>query len=237
MPSSYYNQPVRKTEQKDRWYHNLGEMVLDPATWGTAIGAHIGGAPGAGAGKALGNMIPGVDLGPEDDNFRSNLEGGLEEVTGDFVRGAGQQQMGEFIGDEVGGMFADPTAAEGASAVAEPEWLTQARLGGEDSIYGMPGGGGIDPKAFGASASQEAANAPTTAAMDPNKLSTLEKAYMLNSIVQTGFNMVGDMQDRRRYDESRGPGNPFDRAMTDAFSQNQRSQGVETYQNYLKRVG
>tara|TARA_R110000824_G_scaffold125862_2_gene285154 strand:- start:1660 stop:2295 length:636 start_codon:yes stop_codon:yes gene_type:complete len=211
-------------------------MVLDPATWGTAIGAHIGGAPGAGAGKALGNMIPGYDLGPEDDNFRSNLEGGFEEVTGDFVRGAGQQQMGEFIGDEVGGMFADPVAVDTAGGGAGyaggyPQDHFQLDAGV------TPGGGGIDPKAFGASASQEAANAPTTAAMDPNKLSTLEKAYMLNSIVQTGFNMVGDMQDRRRYDESRGPGNPFDRAMTDAFSQNQRSQGVETYQNYLKRVG
>ena len=240
MPSAYYNQPVRKREQKDRWYHNLGEMALDPATWGTAIGAKMGGPVGAGIGKAVGDAIPfGVDLGPEDDdNFRSSLEGGLGEVAGDFVEGVGRQQAGQFVRDEVGGMFADPTAAEGASAVAEPEpWLAQAMQGGEDSIYGMPGGGAIDPKAFGASTSQEALNAPTTAAMDPNKLSTLEKAFMINSIVQTGFNMAGDLQDRRRYEQSRGPGNMFDTAMTDAFDQDRRNQGIRTYQNYINRVG
>ena len=236
MPSSYYDQPSRvQNRQKDRWYHNLGEMALDPATWGTAIGAHIGGPVGAGAGNALGNMLPRKDLGPEEDNFKSNLEGGPEEVAGDFVKGMGKQQMGEFIGDEVGGMFADPTAAEGASAVAEPRWLTQTVQGGEDSIYGMPDKV-LQPQVVTDTLGQEAANAPTPP-VDPNKLSTLEKAFMINSIAKSGFDMIGDTQDRKEYERSRGMGNAFDASMAAAFAGDRNSPGPGTYQNYLKRAG
>jgi len=239
VPSAYYNQPVRKRQKKDNILHNLGEMALDPATWGTAIGAKMGGPVGAGIGKAVGDAIPfGVDLGPEDDdNFRSSLEGGLGEVAGDFVEGVGRQQAGQFVRDEVGGMFADPTAAEGAVTTASTMAGNPEMLADYTDQFMNVGSDALQPEVITATLGQPAANAPTTAAMDPNKLSTLEKAFMINSIVQTGFNMAGDLQDRRRYEQSRGPGNMFDTAMTDAFDQDRRNQGVRTYQNYINRVG
>jgi len=74
--------------------------------------------------------------------------------------------------------------------------------------------------------------------MDPNKLSTLEKAFMLNNIVSTGFNIAGAIDERNQFRRQRAGGNPFDLAMAGAFrNDNDRESGVSSYQDYIKRIG
>ena len=139
MPLPYYNQrrPIQNT-QKDKWYHNVGEFVLDPRNIGTAVGGFFGGSPGAAAGSALGGMIPGVDFGPEDDARQSSLEGGFGEVVGgvtrDAARGYGAAELGQMGVDKLQGAFADPLLAQGAGVgVPGPtEFGLSSNIGGAD---------------------------------------------------------------------------------------------------------
>ena len=238
---NFYGQPVDiRNRQKDSFIHNLGETVLDPKNIGTVLGTIGGGMVGQPTlggtiGGTLGGMVPGPDFGPEDDQFRSSLDDGLGGVVRDAATSYAASELGQMGVDKVKGMFADPLAAEGAPAVMS---------GGGGAGYGE---GFIDQHmmeapvgapAFSATQSQTALNASTPAAMDPNKLSTLEKAFMLNNIVSTGFNIAGAIDERNQFRRQRASGNPFDLAMTDAFRNDRnRPSGVTSYQDYINRIG
>ena len=230
-------------------------------------------------------MIPGVNLGPEDDARQSSLKGGFGSAVGnvatDAAVGYGQYKLGEVGVDKLQGAFADPLAAEGASLVADP-WAGDAsrsavgQVGqpirnpletgftgplpptsafsagapqapvdpftqrGIDQLF--PGGtgfeSGIDASAATQNLSQFSQNAEVPSWMaDPGKMSTLEKAYMLASIGSTAANLYGGYQANQQRQKSRGKGNMFDLAMTDAFAQDRNREGVRSYDDYLRRVG
>jgi hypothetical protein len=102
----------------------------------------------------------------------------------------------------------------------------------------FPGGTGIDASAATQNLSQFSQNAEVPSWLaNANKMSTLEKAYMLATIGSTVANVAGGLAQQRRSQQSRGPGNPFDLAMTDAFGQDRQREGVSSYQDYLRRVG
>ena len=69
------------------------------------------------------------------------------------------------------------------------------------------------------------------------EMSTLEKAYMLTQGISTLANLQGNLDERRRYQQARGPGNMFDVAMTDAFGQDRDRERVSSYDDYIRRVG
>ena len=240
---NFYGQPVDiRNRQKDSFIHNLGETVLDPKNIGTVLGTIGGGMVGQPTlggtiGGTLGGMVPGPDFGPEDDQFRSSLDDGLGGVVRDAATSYAASELGQMGADKVKGMFADPLAAEGASAVAS---------GGGGAGYAGEGVFGTDhmmeapvgAPAFSATQSQAALNGSTPSGMDPNKLSTLEKAFMLNNIVSTGFNIAGAIDERNQFRRQRASGNPFDLAMTDAFRNDRnRPSGVTSYQDYINRIG
>jgi hypothetical protein len=312
----FYSTKSRYPGRKDKWYHNVGEFILDPRNIGTAVGAYFGSGPGAAAGSAIGGMIPGVDFGPEDDARPSTLaaEGFGGKVSGvgmDAARGYGTYKLGELGVDKLQGAFADPLA-DAATVGAEQ---LPGVLGGEAATVGA---GGYDPMAAMAQAQQVYPNklaasgfspSPGTiprAAMPPDfgrvgpvgggyggyapqgmaggepvfqiregvqslptaqtftdtlgqgaveapmsefqrrqldllekqgNMSTLEKAYMLTQGLGTLANLQGNVAQQRRYDQSRGPGNMFDVAMTDAFGQDRDRERVSSYDDYLRRVG
>lgn len=314
----YYNTKPNFGQQKDKWYHNVGEFFLDPRNIGTAVGGYFGGPLGATAGSAIGGMIPGVDLGPEDDARRSSLEaegfgGKVSGVGLDAARGYGGYKLGELGVDKLQGAFADPLAD---AATVGGEQLPGV-LGGEAATVGA---GGYDPMAAMAQAQQVYPNelaasgfspSPGTiprAAMPPDfgrvgpvgrgyapqgmaggepvfqiregqgmrppptaqtaqtltetlgqgaaeapmdeyqrrmfdlmeqqgEMSTLEKAYMLTQGISTLANLQGNLDERRRYQQARGPGNMFDVAMTDAFGQDRDRERVSSYDDYIRRVG
>jgi hypothetical protein len=293
MPLPYYNQRSQiQNRQKDKWYHNVGEFVLDPRNIGTAVGS-IWGSPGAAVGSALGGMLPGVDFGPEDDARQSSLGGGVGEavggVTRDAARGYGAAELGQMGVDKLQGAFADPltaqATAQGAGVVPGPTefglssniggadpLMAQGAVGGEASFMttpdfggaGVGGGGmgadalamnnpnllgfsglesgGIDAAAATENLSQSAANAANPDWLremmeKQGKMSTLEKAFLISQIMGTAANIQGGLSQQRQYQQSRGPGNPFDLAMADAFGQDRNRSGVSSYQDYIKRVG
>ena len=286
MPLPYYNQrrPIQNT-QKDKWYHNVGEFVLDPRNIGTAVGGFFGGSPGAAAGSALGGMIPGVDFGPEDDARQSSLEGGFGEVVGgvtrDAARGYGAAELGQMGVDKLQGAFADPLAQGAGAGVPGPlpfelssniggadplmaQVAAQGAVGGEAGFMTTPdfggagvgspgptpfemssnvgGAGGINAAAATENLSQSAANAANPDWLremmeKQGKMSTLEKAFLISQIMGTAANIQGGLSQQRQYQQSRGPGNPFDLAMADAFGQDRNRSGVSSYQDYIKRVG
>jgi hypothetical protein len=248
-------------QKKDKWYHNVGEFVLDPRNIGTAVGGYFGGAPGAAVGGGVGGMVPGVNLGPEDDARRSSLEGDFGEVVGgvtmDAARGYGGYKLGEYAGDQLQGAFADPlaegvgigaddVAMQGVDDVAMQDvFFSEGHASG-----GYPSGGqaaqAVPPTAQAVtnSLSQSAAEGGMSEWQrrqlnlleQQGKMSTLEKAYMASQMGSTVANIYGAAQERQRYREATGPGNMFDEAMTSAFNQG-AGPGVTSYQDYLKRVG
>ena len=242
---NFYGQTVDiRNRQKDNFIHNLGETVLDPKNIGTVLGTIGGGMVGQPTlggtiGGTLGGMVPGPDFGPEDDQFRSSLDDGLGGVVRDAATSYAASELGQMGADKVKGMFADPLAAEavstGGSQIAnmtDPFETT----GYADQFMNV-GSDVLDPQAMASSLGQGAANAPTLPG-DPNKLSTLEKAFMLNNIVSTGFNKAGAIDERNQFRRQRASGNPFDLAMTDAFRNDRnRPSGVTSYQDYINRIG
>jgi len=165
---------------------------------------------------------------------------------GDASRSPVMGQFGQQVGNPLESGFTGPlppTSAFSAGAPQAPvDPFTQRGIDqlfpGEIDLGTSGFQSGIDARAATDNLSQFSQNAEVPSWMaDAGKMSTLEKAYMLASIGSTAANLYGGHQANQQRQKSRGEGNMFDLAMTDAFGQDRKREGVRSYDDYLRRVG
>lgn len=193
---------------------------------------------GAFANPAVGGGVGEVAISP-------TTGAALPNQVGYFAGDAGSDVLGQEMTQQiqnVGGVQesfspfipTDPVTGAAGQMQGLPE---QAALPFGRSSTSPTGYAGIDATTATQNLGQAAANAPVAPQLSDPGMSVLEKAYLISQIGATAANFWGNKQEQDRYNQSMGPGNMFDAAMTSAFSETRRSPGVTSYQDYLKRIG